>query len=157
MDQYGEVPFIKKASKVTGQPHYLISLAVLVLLVLSCLTPPGQWICTILFSFLLPAYHSFKAIESENSQDDQKWLTYWIVFGFNFCFEDVIFRLLFWVPLLQLLRVGFLVYMYTSKDSGTEFVFRSYVSPAFGKIKEICGSWVEAFESFAGLDAVSAN
>ena len=119
LDQYGEVPVIKKASKITGQPHYIITLAILALLLISCLTPPGQWICTVLFSFLLPAYYSFKAIESENSQDDQKWLTYWIVFGFNFCFEDVIFRLLFWVPLLKLIRVGLLVYLYTSKDNGT--------------------------------------
>ena len=80
-----------------------------------------------------------------------------MVFGFNFCFEDVIFRLLFWVPLLKLLRVGLLVYLYTSKDSGTEFLFRYYVSPAFGKIREICGDWVEAFESTVGLGEHNSN
>ena len=152
LDKYGDVPLVKKASQATGQPHHLIVFAIAVVLILSCLSPPGQWICSVVFTFLLPAYLSYKAIESSDHQDDQKWLTYWIVFAFNYCFEDVIFGLLFWVPMLSLIRTAFLVYLFVSKDKGTEFVFKAYVRPAFSKVEEICGGWIEAFESFTGLD-----
>jgi receptor expression-enhancing protein 5/6 len=35
-----------------------------------------------LLGWALPAYLSFKAIESPSPQDDIQWLTYWVVFGF---------------------------------------------------------------------------
>lgn len=152
LDQYGEVPFIKKASELTKQPHYLIVFGIVIILMLSCLTPPGQWFCSILLSFLLPAYMSFKAIESPSHEDDKKWLTYWVVFGFNYCFEDVIFSLLFWVPLIRLIRTALLVFLFVSREKGSEFLFRAYVAPAFTKIQAICGGWVQAFEQVACLE-----
>lgn len=136
----------------TGQPHWLIVFVIAIILLLSCLTPPGQWLCSVLFAFLLPAYLSFKAVESPSHEDDKKWLTYWVVFGFNYCFEDVIFGLLFWVPLIKLIRTGLLVFLFVSRERGSEFLFKAYVSPAFGKIQEFCGGWVNSFESLAGLN-----
>jgi receptor expression-enhancing protein 5/6 len=35
-----------------------------------------------LVGWALPAYLSFKAIETPMPQDDVQWLTYWVVFGF---------------------------------------------------------------------------
>lgn len=152
LDQYGDVPFIKKISQMTGQPHWLIVFGIAIVLLLSCLTPPGQWFCSILFSFLLPAYLSFKAVESPAHEDDKKWLTYWVVFGFNYCFEDVIFGLLWWVPLISVLRTAMFIFLYVSREHGSEFMFRAYVSPAFSKIQSICGPWVQGFESAVGLN-----
>ena len=121
------------------------------ILLISCISPPGQWLCSIIFSFLLPAYLSFKAVESPTHEDDRKWLTYWVVFGFNYCFEDVIFGIFFWVPLIGLIRTALLVFLFVSKEKGSEFLFRAYVGPAFGKIQQICGGWIESFEAATGL------
>jgi receptor expression-enhancing protein 5/6 len=151
LDKYGDVPLIKKASQMSGQPHWLIVFGITIILLLSCISPPGQWLCSVIFSFLLPAYLSFKAIESPTHEDDKKWLTYWVVFGFNYCFEDVIFGLFFWVPLIGLIRTALLVFLFVSKEKGSEFLFRTYVGPAFGKIQQICGGWIEAFEGATGL------
>ena len=151
LDQYGEIPLVKQASEMTGQPHWLISFGIAVLLLLSCLTPPGLWLVSVVFSFLIPAYLSFKAVESPDHEDDKKWLTYWIVFGFNYCFEDVIFGLLYWVPLLGLIRLGMMIFLFVSREKGSEFLFKAYVSPAFGKIQELVGDYVTAFESSVGL------
>lgn len=155
LDQYGDVPFIKKASQLSGQPHHLIVFAITVLLLLSMLTPPGQWLVSVLFSFLLPAYLSFKAIESPTHDDDKKWLTYWVVFGFNYCFEDVIFGLLFWVPFIRIIRTALLIWLFVSKDHGSEFLFKAYVLPIFMQIKKFAGGWVDAFEQTVGLDKKS--
>lgn len=41
----------------------------------------------------LPAYLSFKAIESPGAQDDVQWLTYWVVFGFLNLLESFALRI----------------------------------------------------------------
>merc|ERR1712189_120073 len=52
-----------------------------------------------LIAFIYPAYKSIKALESNDKDDDSKWLTYWVVYGFFSCME--FFRLNFeLVPLL---------------------------------------------------------
>ncbi|KAF8885224.1 hypothetical protein CPB84DRAFT_1788454, partial [Gymnopilus junonius] len=42
----------------------------------------------------LPAYLSFKAIESPSPHDDVQWLTYWVVFGFFNFLESFALRVL---------------------------------------------------------------
>lgn len=37
-----------------------------------------------LIGWALPAYLTFKAIETPGHEDDLQWLTYWIVFGVSF-------------------------------------------------------------------------
>ena len=47
----------------------------------------------------LPAYLSFKAIESPGIQDDVQWLTYWVVFGFFNFMESFALRIvLYYFP-----------------------------------------------------------
>ena len=58
---------------------------------------------------------------------------------------------------MKLIRVGLLVYLYTSNGNGTESLFKYNVSPAFGQIRQICGDWVEALESSVGLADWKSN
>lgn len=47
----------------------------------------------------LPAYLSFKALESPGNEDDVQWLTYWIIFGFfNFAEGFALRALLYYFP-----------------------------------------------------------
>ena len=47
----------------------------------------------------LPAYLSFKAIESPSAQDDVQWLTYWVVFGsFNLLESFALRIVLYYFP-----------------------------------------------------------
>ena len=49
----------------------------------------------------LPAYLSFKAIESPGVQDDVQWLTYWVVFGFfNFLESFALRAVLYYFPVV---------------------------------------------------------
>lgn len=60
----------------------------------------------------LPAYLSFKAIESPSPHDDVQWLTYWVVFGFFNFLESFALRLvLYYVPWYFALKSLFIVWL----------------------------------------------
>lgn len=47
---------------------------------------------------LYPLYASVKAIESESKDDDQQWLTYWILYSFFALLEMVAAPVFTWIP-----------------------------------------------------------
>ena len=100
------------------------------------------------FTFVFPAYKSFKALESEDEKDDKRWLTYWIVFGFFHCFDNLIGAALFFVPLpfLGVLKTLALTFLHISKDKGASYLFDYAISPAFTLIAAHADPYVRWFE-----------
>lgn len=60
----------------------------------------------------VPAYLSFKALESAGHQDDVQWLTYWVIFGFfNFLESMALGMMLFYVPWYYVLKSLFFLWL----------------------------------------------
>lgn len=60
----------------------------------------------------LPAYLSFKALESPAANDDVQWLTYWVVFGFfNFLESFAIRVLLYYLPWYYAFKTVFIIWL----------------------------------------------
>ncbi|XKL59382.1 hypothetical protein PGB90_000398 [Kerria lacca] len=57
-----------------------------------------------LLGFIYPAYKSITAIESSESRDDTKWLTYWVVFALFATFEYPIEFILQYIPFYYLMK-----------------------------------------------------
>ena len=72
---------LKKISAQTGVPIRQLMQYSLVLGVLFVMFGVGQSYITNLIGVAYPAFMSFIALESEGSEDDKQWLTYWICFG----------------------------------------------------------------------------
>lgn len=65
-----------------------------------------------LVGWALPAYLSFKALESPSTQDDVQWLTYWVVFGFFNFLESFALRLvLYYVPWYFAFKTLFILWL----------------------------------------------
>lgn len=66
-----------------------------------------------LVGFLLPAYLSFRAIESPGNADDVQYLTYWVVFGLLNLTESFALRLvLYYVPWYFAIKSVLVMYLY---------------------------------------------
>ena len=60
----------------------------------------------------LPAYLSFRAIESPGTQDDVQWLTYWVVFGFFVFLESFALRVvLYYFPWYFVFKSAFVLWL----------------------------------------------
>ena len=65
-----------------------------------------------LVGWALPAYLSFKAIESPAHEDDVQWLTYWVVFGFfNFLESFALRPVLYYFPFYYAFKTIFVLWL----------------------------------------------
>ncbi|KAM3876294.1 receptor expression-enhancing protein 6 [Diretmus argenteus] len=109
-----------------------------------------------LIGFVYPAYYSIKAIESENKEDDTKWLTYWVVYGvfsLGEFFSDIF---LYWFPFYYAVKCLFLLWcMAPVAWNGSQFIYNRIVRPIFlrheaavdSMVNDISGKAMGAAES----------
>lgn len=71
--------------------------------------------------FVLFKYFRIKAIESPDKEDDTKWLTYWVVYGFFSVGEFFSDIFLYWFPFYYVCKVS-----RTMRDMSIEMVTLDY-------------------------------
>jgi receptor expression-enhancing protein 5/6 len=88
-----------------------------------------------LIAFTYPAIQSVKSLEKNKNQE--KWLTYWVVYG---CFNIVEFFgdiLLSWFPFYFFIKTAFLIWcMAPIRLNGSIIIFKMFVLPFFVMHKE---------------------
>ncbi|KAK0411619.1 hypothetical protein QR680_005750 [Steinernema hermaphroditum] len=133
--------WIEKIETATGikreKVFYSALLVVIVYLIMGSL---AQFFCN-LCGFAHPAYASVKALRSKGSDDDRKWLIYWVVFAsFSICdfFAESIVGVF---PAYWLLKAAFLVYLYLPQTNGAKQLFDSYVDPSITQIDNMINNY----------------
>ena len=58
-----------------------------------------------LVGFLYPCYMSFKALETNYSDDDRHWLTYWTVYSFVVLADPLLEIVLSFIPMYHFFKV----------------------------------------------------
>eukprot|EP00518_Triparma_eleuthera_P003287 CAMPEP_0182463498 /NCGR_PEP_ID=MMETSP1319-20130603/7392_1 /TAXON_ID=172717 /ORGANISM="Bolidomonas pacifica, Strain RCC208" /LENGTH=191 /DNA_ID=CAMNT_0024663043 /DNA_START=66 /DNA_END=641 /DNA_ORIENTATION=- len=96
-----------------------------------------------LVGFIYPAYMSFKAIESEGSDDDTQWLTYWVVYACFNMLEVFVDTILFWVPFYFAFKFGFLVWCFLPNTQGAAFLYHHFLAPFLRKHESRIDSTLE--------------
>ncbi|KAH9005814.1 TB2/DP1, HVA22 family-domain-containing protein [Lactarius hatsudake] len=78
----------------------------------------------------LPAYLSFKALESPGHDDDAQWLTYWIIFGFfNFAEGFALRALLYYFPWYFSFKTLFILWLQLPAFRGAQTAYYSVLKP----------------------------
>ena len=71
----------------------------------------GYNIICVLLTCIYPMYASIKAIETEESDDDKKWLCFWCIFGIFQTIEMFFGFFLSYVPYYMFIRLGFFIFL----------------------------------------------
>ena len=78
-----------------------------------------------LIGLLYPANKSLKAIKSTATDDDTKWLTYWVVYATFATVESFTDILMTWIPFYYSAKVIFLLYLSLPQFDVHSYLFRA--------------------------------
>lgn len=78
---------------------------------------------------VLPAYSTFKAIERNDQDQQQKWLVYWAVYGSFSVVEVFADKILSWFPLYYHMKFAFLVWLQLPSSEGAKQLYMSHLRP----------------------------
>lgn len=113
LNQHAErIPPLMDLSKKTHvEPGYFLG-GGLILSALIILFTMGGTILSGVITVVYPGYKSIKALESKDTEDDDKvWLTYWCVFGIFTLIDEFGFILLSFIPFYFYIRLGFFIWL----------------------------------------------
>lgn len=131
--EFEKLKALKNLSEKTGvKVSYMVSVVSLILLIF-VLLEWGSFLITSLVGFLYPAFMSFKAVESTESNDDTQWLTYWVVYSFLTVFNDLIFYCLGFIPFFYIVKVVLYIWLFHPRTRGAELVYSKAIRPILTK------------------------
>ncbi|KAH9542586.1 hypothetical protein CY35_13G015300 [Sphagnum magellanicum] len=82
---------------------------------------------------LYPLYASIKAIESPFKEDDQQWLTYWVLYSFITLLELGAAPVFAWIPLWSTIKLAIAAWLVLPQFRGATIIYEHYVRPYFYK------------------------
>ena len=136
LDYVQRLPVVVKLSEKTKVPANLLVAIGGFILFLLCLTVVFGSLFTTLLMFLLPAYDTFKAIESKDTDEQKRLLTYWMVFGTFFSMDNTFRWLLSFLPYYHLVRFVILSTLYSKQFQGAELIYNHLQKPFFTKYQD---------------------
>jgi receptor expression-enhancing protein 5/6 len=88
----------------------------------------GNVYITTLIGVGYPALKSFLALESNETEDDKQWLTYWVCYGVFSIIDQFAGIILSFIPFYFCLKLVFLVYLFHPRTKGARTVYEEYLS-----------------------------
>ena len=102
----------------------------LCLMAICLLTGNGSEMFITLVGCLYPGYMSVKAVLSKDTDDDQRWLKYWVLLAALLVVSLVGDCLLCWLPGYCLAKAGLLIWCQAARqDNGSVVLFNSVMRP----------------------------
>ena len=112
----------------------MLVLGVAVLVIIACISVYFGTVMTYLTMFLFPAYDTFKAIEEKNLLEQNRLLTYWMVFGSFFALDEVLRVVLGFLPMFHLVRLAMLFCFYSKSINGAGYFYEYVQKPLFLRV-----------------------
>ncbi|OMO93157.1 TB2/DP1/HVA22-related protein [Corchorus capsularis] len=80
---------------------------------------------------VLALYASIKAIETRSSNDDQQWLTYWVLYSMITLFELTFAKVLEWFPIWPYAKLIVTCWLVLPHFNGAAYVYRHFIRPVY--------------------------
>lgn len=152
---------INQVSQATGLKPQQVMQYGLVAGILFVMFGVGQSYITNIIGVAYPAFMSFIALESQGTEDDKQWLTYWVCFGaFNIVdqFAGIILQ---FIPFYYFLKLGFLVYLFHPSTMGATQVYNNFILPNVqkyeGRVKQVLKENVPLDQLKDAADKIGMN
>ncbi|KAJ7804696.1 TB2/DP1, HVA22 family-domain-containing protein [Mycena olivaceomarginata] len=128
-------PILNKFEQRTQVPKTYAVIGGATLVVLLHLINPLAMFMSNLVGWALPAYLSFKAIETPAPQDDIQWLTYWVVFGFfNFLESFALRVVLYYLPWYFAFKTVFILWLQLPAFRGAQTTYLTLLKPVLANV-----------------------
>jgi receptor expression-enhancing protein 5/6 len=136
---------LNKFNQITHQPRIYFLCALGCFTSLITIQILGLSFISNLFAFI-PIYSSFKAMRSGSTNDDEFWLTYWVVYGSFGLIESFLDVMLFWMPFYYILKITLLFFAFNPNTRGAEFIYKKILGPLFGTLENESRVIIEEIE-----------
>ena len=149
-----KVPQIKDFARNAGIESGVIVAAAGAVLSIVTLCVFGATILTLAITVLYPAAKSIQALETQSTDDDKEWLTYWIIFGIFTLLDDFAGFLLSMIPYYFWIKLAFFVYLLAPMTKGSQTIYNTVVKPLLDQYKDKIEGLISDIKGSAA-DAVS--
>jgi len=130
--ELAKYPALNNLEKQTGAPKVYVVGGVAALYFILVLANIGGQLLTNLPGFLIPSYYSLQALFTASPTDDTQWLTYWVIFSLLTVVESAL-NIVYWFPFYYTFKFVFLLWLSLPQFGGASLIFRSFLTPIFGK------------------------
>jgi len=117
------------AEKTGLHEDWLILIGVGVVFSFLALTGFGRSIIFNIIAVLYPAYKSMKALSTSDVEDDKRWLTYWVIYGFFMTMDPALAIVADIFPYFKIVKLIFFIWVMHGSTNGYLQVFHYVIGP----------------------------
>ena|SRR3990167_3240814 len=156
LKEISSMPWVEDAAQRIGISSRNFLLLVVGVTIFLGTLPYFRGLAFLLLTLLMPAYYTFKDNDGAKSPDHDKWFGYWFIYATWMLFDNL-FRTIIatFLPLYWLIRISFLLFMYTHPRFGSKFMYQRCIRPAFILLERFFGTHIETAETFLGIHSSS--
>jgi receptor expression-enhancing protein 5/6 len=137
-DENFVAPYLNIAEQKTGVNRVIIFLVFVGVITLYLLFGSYAGFLSHIITFAYPAIGSLRALETRRTDDDTKWLTYWVVFGFLGIFEHFGEAVLSVLPFYYVVKTGFQLWLcLPGVQNGSLIIYERLLRPLASKFLRI--------------------
>ena len=110
-----------------------------------------------LISFLFPGYKSFRAVLSDTSDDDTRWLTYWVVYAFVQYIETAFSLIVATFPFYYEFKCFFLLLLQMNDAALSQRLYEQFLGPVLESFEPQLDKFIQKYSQEAVTITHSAN
>ena len=142
-DEADVFPLVGRIQSITGIPAFIQVIFILGYMIFQAFEGAYAEFIAICFGTIYPIFKSVQALQTEDDyDDDQVWLTYWVVYGFTVVADQYAGFILEILPAYYLLKLGFFIWLQIPGQlMGAKLVYRWIFAPLYN----FCGPTINHY------------